>query len=135
MPEVTIKYIEKANLSDLAILGISYVANLQEYSAYSQLKNLNIETISEATLAKFHKIGYEVKKMKNLYPTFRKFTNLLHTDIKSSNIVIALTELSILVESQKKCHSQKNIIDPLDIYAREIAKLSLSFTDEGDKRE
>lgn len=130
MPEITIDYIEKAALSDLAIIGISYVANLQEYSAYSQLKSLNIETISEATLAKFHGIGYEVKKMKNLYPTFRKFSNLLHTDIKSSNIVIALTELSILVEGQKKRSNQKNIIDPLDIYAREIAKLSLSFTDE-----
>lgn len=134
MPEITMEYIKKAELSDLAIIGISYVANLQEYSAYSQLKSLNIETISEATLDKFHRIGYEVKKMKNLYPTFRKFINLLHTDIKSSNIVIALTELSILVESQKKRNSQKNIIDPLDIYAREIAKLSLSFADEEGKR-
>lgn len=133
MPEITIEYIKRAALSDLAIIGISYVANLQEYSAYSQLKSLNIETISEATLSKFHAIGYDVKKMKNLYPVFQKFTNLLHTDIISSNIVIALTELSILVEGQKKRYNRKNIIDPLDIYAKEIAKLSLSLTDERGK--
>lgn len=130
MPETTIDYIKREKLSDLAIIGISYVANLQEYSAYSELRKLNIEAISDKTLARFHDIGYEVKKMKDLHPVFQKFTSLLKTEIKSSNIVIALTELSILIESQKKHYGQKNIIDPLDIYAKEIARLSLSLTRE-----
>lgn len=132
MPEITIDYVKKAALSDLAIIGISYVANLQEYSAYSQLKNMNIEILSDTTLAKFHEIGYDVKKMKKLYPIFQKFTSLLQTDIKSSNVIIALTELSILVESQKKSYNRKNIIDPLDIYAKEIARLSLSLKNKED---
>jgi len=130
MPETTIEYIKQSHLSDIAIIGISYVANLREYSAYSELKNLNVESISDEVLAKFHDIGYDVKKMKNLYPVFQKFTNLLKTDIKARNIIIALTELSILYESQKKKYEQKNIIDPLDIYAREIARISLSLGKE-----
>ncbi len=130
MPETTIDYIKRAKLSDLAIIGISFVANLQEYSAYSELRKLNIEAVPDKTLARFHDIGYDVKKMKDLYPVFQKFTSLLRTEIKSSNIVIALTELSILIESQKKHCRLKNIIDPLDIYAKEIARLSLSFKRE-----
>jgi aspartate racemase len=127
MPEATISYIKKENLSDLAIIGISYVANLQEYSAYSELKNYNIEIPSDEVLSKFHEIGYDIKKMKNLYPVFQKFTSLLRTDIKAKNIIIALTELSILVESQKKRYEYKNIIDPLDIYSKELSRLSLGI--------
>jgi aspartate racemase len=125
MPQTTINYIKNEKLTDLAIIGISYVANLQEYSAYSELKKFDIEIPSDEVLSKFHEIGYDIKKMKNLYPVFQKFTSLLRSDIKAKNIIIALTELSILVESQKKRYEHKNIIDSLDIYGRELARLSL----------
>ena len=51
----------------------------------------------------------------------------MKTDIKAENILIALTELSILVGSQKKRYEYKNIIDPLDVYALELAQQSLSM--------
>jgi aspartate racemase len=134
MPEATIDYVRQSQLTDLAVIGISYVADLQGYSAYSELKDFNIETISSKILKKFHEIGYDVKKMKNLHHLFQKFTDLLNPyTIKSDNVLIALTELSILIESQKKRDrrgKQKNIIDPLDIYARELARLSLSIAKE-----
>jgi aspartate racemase len=129
MPETVMNYIKNNNLTDLAIIGINYVANLQEYSAYSELKNFDIEVPSTEVLSKFHEIGYDIKKMKNLYPVFQKFTSLLRTDIKAENIIVALTELSILVESQKKKYKYKNIIDPLDIYGKELSRLSLGLGD------
>jgi aspartate racemase len=127
MSETTISYIKQFKLTDIALLGIEYVANLQEYSAYAELKDLEVETVSNEVLAEFHKLGYEVKKMQNIPRAFQKFINLVKTEIKAKNVVIALTELSILYESQRKRSQVKNIIDPLDIYAKEIVRQSLSL--------
>jgi len=128
MPETTIKYIKESKLTDIALLGIGYVANLQKYSAYTELKNLDIETVSNEVLAEFHRLGYDVKKMKNIPRAFLKFINLVKTEIKAKNVIIALTELSILYESQRKRSQVKNIIDPLDIYAKEVVRQSLSLS-------
>ena len=127
MPETTIDYIKQSKFTDIALLGIGYVANLQEYSAYAELKNLNVETVSNEVLAEFHKLGYEVKKMRNIQAAFQRFVNLIRTEIKAQNVVIALTELSILYGSQRRRSNVKNIIDPLDVYAKEIAQQSLSL--------
>jgi aspartate racemase len=128
MPETTIKYIKESKLTDIALLGIGYVANLQEYSAYTELRDLDVEIVSDEVLAEFHKLGYEVKKMKNIPRAFLKFINLIKTEIKAKNVIIALTELSILYESQRKRSQVKNIIDPLDIYAKEVVRQSLSIS-------
>jgi len=130
MPETTIRYIKESGLTDIALLGIGYVANLREYSAYSELKNLDVEIVSNEVLSEFHKLGYEVKKMQNIYGAFQKFINLVKTEIKAKNVIIALTELSILYESQRKRSQVKNIIDPLDIYAKEIVRQSLDLSME-----
>jgi aspartate racemase len=125
MAEETIKYIHKEQIEDLAILGVSFAADLGEYSAYSELKKLQIEDISADTLKKFHDWGYTVKKIHNVHTPLQSIKNVLK-GLESNNVLIALTELSILYESQKSTwDSIKNIIDPLDIYARVIAEESL----------
>jgi aspartate racemase len=127
MAETTIDYIKQQHLSDIAIVGINFVADLQKYSAYSELNSLNIETVPADVLTEFHQLGYAVKKMTNFPRTYQKFTNLLKK-IEAENIVIALTELSILYEKQRKKSSVKNVIDPLDIYAHEIVRQSLNLS-------
>ncbi|MDR2971772.1 MAG: hypothetical protein LBU83_07600 [Bacteroidales bacterium] len=134
MAETTIKYVRKENMRDIAILGISHVANLDNgYSAYTQLKDLEIETIPSNVLSQFDEIGYAVKKMNDLYKYYQQLLNLIKTKIKSKNVIIALTELSILYEQfhkennkqEDKRRSEKKIIDPLDLYAREIVLQSM----------
>jgi aspartate/glutamate racemase len=128
MAEVTIDYLSKQQIDDIALLGISFVANLNEYSAYADLKHLKVEKVSAETLSKFHKFGYDIKKMTHSQAAFQQFVRLLHNEIHSENVVIALTELSILCEGlRKKHHSGKTIIDPLDLYAETIAKKSLGL--------
>ena len=129
MPEVVINYIENSNVNNLAILGINYVADLGKWSAYSKLSRFEVENINNDIMLKFNELGYDVKKMTNLHKSFQRLIYLIKNDIKSENIIIALTELSILLESNgKKTHlSNKNIIDALDLYAKEIAKLSLGL--------
>jgi len=127
MAEETVKYIERHNINDVAILGINYVADLQGYSAYKALSNINVEKLSLETLEKFHDLGYEIKKMKNSQAAFQKFVSLLKKEVVSENVIIALTELSLIYESQKKKGNEKKIIDPLDIYAKAIAHKSLGY--------
>lgn len=129
MPEVVMKYIAEHDISELAILGIDCVADLGEWSAYSELRKYKIESLDSTTLAKFHELGYEVKKMSQRHKSFQTLTRLLKNEIKSKNILIALTELSILLQSQAKKDrpSEKRIIDALELYAKAIAKESLGF--------
>lgn len=126
MSESVINYIKQNNIKDLALLGINFVANLQEYSAYNELKNFNIENIPKDVLETFNLLAYEVKKIKNKQAAFQKFTVLLKEKIKSPNVIIALTELSLLYESNSKKHyTEKKIIDPLEIYAEAIVQESI----------
>ena len=129
MSDVVKKHIKDNEIMEMAVLGISYVANLKEWSAYCELNNYNVENIDDVTMSKFHEIGYEVKQKTDLYPSFQKLTGLIKNDIKSNNIIIALTELSILLENiaKKSRSSERNIIDALDLYAKEIAMLSLGL--------
>ena len=126
MAEMTIDYIKQKHLSDIAIVGLNYVADLQKYSAYAELNKLKVEVVPADVLEEFHQLGYEVKKMGNYQKSYQTFTNLLKK-IHTKNVIIALTELSILYGKQRRPSSEKNIIDPMDIYAREIVRQSLSL--------
>lgn len=131
MPETVIKYLDNEKISDAAILGINYVADLGKWSAYSPAKDLNIkfEKLSADTMKKFHEIGYDVKQMADYHKSYMKLISLIRKDIKSNNVIIALTELSILLEksSKKNWKSDKKIIDALDLYAHEIATYCLGL--------
>lgn len=127
MADVVMHYVQDNNINDLAILGIDYVADLGQWSAYSKLREYRVEELSAETLRKFHKLGYEVKRMSQLHKSFRNLIGLIKNEVKSNNVIIALTELSILLQSQSKKErsGEKNIIDALELYAKAIAKASL----------
>jgi len=128
MAEVVEGYIDENQLSDFAILGIHYVAELGKWSAYSSLREKNAEILEFEKLLLFHKLGYEVKKLEHAHKVYQKLNQLINREVTSHNVIIALTELSILVQSQIKRvrKSNKNIIDALELYAKEIAKEALS---------
>ncbi len=131
MPEVVIKYIAENNITELAVLGINFVADLDQWSAYSELKKYKIEKLNYNTIRKLLDLGYLVKQMNQRYKGFQQLVGLLKNEVKSQNVIIALTELSILLESQgnKSRSSDKNIIDALELYAKAIAEESLGMND------
>jgi len=128
MSESVIEYIIKSQIQDVAILGINYVAELNDYNTCTDLKKLQVESISPEITESFHKLAYSVKKMENLYGDFQKFTRLVNKHIKSNNIVIALPEFSVLYHRfTKRKFENRNIIDPLEIYAKKISSCSLGI--------
>lgn len=128
MAEVVENFIDENQISDFALLGIHYVAELGEWSAYSSLRDKNAEILDHEKLMLFHKLGYEVKKLEEAHKVYQKLSKLIDREVTSKNVIIALTELSILVQDQIKHvrKSEKNIIDALELYAKEIAKEALS---------
>ena len=131
MPQTVAEYLHKEDIKDVAILGIPFVADLGEWSAYSFLneKKITIEKLEPIIMKRFHDIGYNVKQMGDNHKSFQQLISLIKNDIKSSNVIIALTELSILLENsgKKTRQSEKNIIDALDLYSWKIARASLGM--------
>jgi aspartate racemase len=136
MAEVVKDYVYQEKIKSIAILGIDFVSDIiehKEYSAYSDLNVPNIELLPKDVIDRFRLLGYEVKKMNSNYKAFQKFMQLLKRDIKSKNVLIALTELSILYESQYKKQNGNDdiiIIDSLELYAKAIAMESMARNDE-----
>ena len=125
MPEVVINHITQNGLDNLAVLGIDSVCSLGALSPYAPLSDRNVLKLSQDSMNKFHIIGYEVKRNTDHYKTFRKFVSLVNEEINDDieNIVIALTELSILLDTQNSNNrkSKKHIVDGLQIYASYLA--------------
>ncbi len=132
MPSVVLKYVEENDIDEMAILGISYVSNLDQWSAYKRLKRYKIEEIDYETKKKFHELGYFVKKKDRLHQGYKELNWLINNKIKSKNVIIALTELSILFQAFRKItqESERNIIDTLELYAQVIAEKSIGLTKE-----
>ena len=128
--EAVIKYIMHSKLNNFALLGNNFITDLASYKEYAELKNLNCEHISEHCIEMFRKLACQVKEKQNLRSAFQKLIHLLNTHIESENIILALTELSLLFRSfknQKFC--TRNVIDPLEIYAEKLSYTCLGFPD------
>jgi aspartate/glutamate racemase/prolyl-tRNA editing enzyme YbaK/EbsC (Cys-tRNA(Pro) deacylase) len=129
MPDIVINHIVDNKLEDFAILGISCVSDLDRWSAYSSLRNFSIEDLDYSTKKRFLDLGYFVKKKEKLHQGYQELNRLINEKIKSKNVIIALTELSILLQSFRKTSrkSQRNIIDALELYAQAIAEESIGL--------
>lgn len=108
---------------ELTLVGISYVAGLGEWSAYRHLTNtVKVEPLSEKGLGRIHELGYQVKQQGATEAGRNKLRSILNDEARTSHVVIALTELSILLDSQKKPgKTGRVIVDALKIYGDEIA--------------
>ena len=135
MAEVVIDYIRRENIREFAMLGISYPASLGEWSAYSKLAEYSVEKLKPETLNQFLEIGYMVKKKAPKEKIFQKLVGLLNKEIESQNVVVAMTELSVVLQGQKKQRSTRRIIDALQIYAEAVAKASLGLPWQGSRLE
>lgn len=67
-------------------------------------------------------MGYQVKREGATEAGRSKLRSILNDEARTSHVVIALTELSILLDSQRKPQkTSRVIVDALRIYGDEIA--------------
>lgn len=130
IPEVTLDHIKKENIREFAFLGVKYVTDLEnDWSAFKALNKCKIETLSEKNIKKIHKLAFEVKKEGITGTGINCLRDLLDNSTHMQNIVVALTEISILLENQKnKSKKGRNYIDTLEILAEAIAKEYIKYS-------
>ena len=133
MAETVILYIQQKNIKDITIIGIPYVSDLGKWSAYKALSSLNIQPMNECVRPDLMEIGYLVKKAGSDPQGLNKLNHILRAGVPTNNVLIALTEISVLLSGfpkKQKRIGRWNIIDPLSLYGQELAKIYLEYIND-----
>lgn len=135
MAEVLAKWLRNRGIQDLALIGIRYVAELGRWSAYREpLQSFQVEQPSERAKHLLDELAYQVKTEGPTEAGLNRLRDILRTEVKSETVVLALTELSILLALQrKKGRSGRLIIDPLALYAEALARRYLGLPFPSDE--
>ncbi len=134
MPEILADWLRHQRITDLAFVGIRYVSELGKWSGYREaLDEFKVEQLSERAKELLDELAYQVKSEGPTEKGLNRLRDILRQEVDSETVVLALTELSILLSIQrKKSRSGRLIIDPLALYAEALARkyLGLPFPAE-----
>lgn len=129
MAQVAIDYIHSHQIKDLTLMGIPYVSDLGEWSAYKALRQIPARVLGKKAREPMLELGYLIKRIQNDKDR-RKALNKLHHVLRagvgdqSEHVLIALTEISVLLEhfpKQQNKIGRYYIIDPLKLYGEALA--------------
>lgn len=128
MPQVVASWLSANNVTAVGLVGIKYVSDLGEWSAYRPaLDNLRVDTPSPHGMRRIEEIAYQVKAQGATPHALGRLTNILRDVIDqefgSEYVILALTELSMLVDlpGQPKAKHASNLLDPLRLYGEALA--------------
>lgn len=136
--EPAIQYIRDHRLDDLSILAIPVVAELGPYSAYRPLAEMHVRQVEPRALQALQELGYLVKRIGTRgqdVKAMNKLRHVLRAGVKTRRVLIALTEISVLLERYPGFAQRLKgleIIDPLEIYGAVLGNIYLrDLPDEG----
>jgi aspartate/glutamate racemase/ribosomal protein S18 acetylase RimI-like enzyme len=114
-------YLEKNKINQFDFWGISHVVNFKELSAFKELNDkYTIPILSSEIIDKISEIAYVAKK--DINKSVNLLRDLIHNRTMYNTVVIALTEISIILSEHKKVSHDKTIVDSLQLLADCIAK-------------
>ncbi len=111
------------NIKHFDFLGIKYVTDFKTWSDYKKFKDdYTVEIPSLNNLEEINDIAFKVKQKVVTPEGINKLRDVIRKATKTKKIIIALTEISILLATQKNTQrSDKHYIDTLTILAEKIA--------------
>ena len=127
--DVTVDYIRQEHARDITIIGIPIVADLGEYSAYRSLIGLGVRSVDEHAKPYLEELAYLVKQSgarSSDTKCLNRLQHVIRSGVRTSQILIALTEASVLLERFPRLRERiggKVVIDPLRLYGKALAKL------------
>jgi len=129
MPNVVEDWVRAQSIKDLTLIGIHSVANLGQWSAYRGLSKLtNVHPLSKNGLNRIQNLAYLVKLNGPTKQGRDRWQAILKEEVKTQHVVIALTEISILLASpRRKGASGRIITDALELYGEAIADAYLKL--------
>jgi aspartate/glutamate racemase len=131
MAEVVIDHLRGKPCNDLTIIGIPIVAELEDYSAYQPLKRMGVQAVGGRAHADLQELGYLVKRLdrgEKDSKALNLLRNILRDGVSTKRVLVALTEISILLQRFPKLSSEiagKTILDSLRLYGEALGKLYL----------
>jgi hypothetical protein len=135
MAEVTGAWLRRESVTEAALVGINYVADLGHWSAYREpLAGIRIEHLNGEALERVRALANKVKQEGPNTPLLSNLGDILKDFVKSNHVVLALTELSLLLELQKDSGRSGNVlIDPMNLYAEALTREHLGIPEESDR--
>lgn len=129
MPEAVAAYLHREGHNKIALVGVRWVADFElKYSAYKEpLRDIEVERPSPESMDAMNDLAYQVKREGATETGLNRLRDILRQYVKSDVVVLALTELSLLIDRQKR-KGAKTLIDPLEIYAETLARRYLGLT-------
>lgn len=123
MPAVVGERLRAASIDRVALLGVKTVAELGPWSAYREsLAGIEVEIPDDATMAAIHALAYEVKASGPSHVGLNRLRDILRHEVRADVVVLALTELSLLLDIQRRPQrSSRLIVDGIRLYAEELA--------------
>ena len=123
MAEAVLQHLSKERIDEFDFLGIKYVADFEKWSDFKLLdKSKSVRIPNSTDLKEINRLAFEVKRNKITGKGINKLRDLINNATQTNHIVIALTELSILLSNQhKQKKSQKVYIDTLSLLADALA--------------
>lgn len=124
MPEVVGEWARSSGIERIGLIGIRFVAELGRWSAYSDaMSGIELEVPDAQRLEEIDRLAFRVKKDGVNSSGITRLRDLIRTSVSSETVILALTELSLLVEHlRQKARGGKVLIDPLELYADALAR-------------
>ena len=123
MPEAVASWLRAEGIDQVGLVGIDYVSDLGEWSAYGPaLRGIEVEIPDDRGHDRIEELAYQVKAEGPSTQALGRLRNVLRDAMDSKYVVLALTELSILLELQsKRSKGDQVLVDPLRIYGEALA--------------
>lgn len=123
LPDSIAVWLRSNGIQQITLIGISYVAELGEWSAYREaLSTFDVVPLSGSAKEQLHELAYQVKAEGVSEASLNRLRDILRREVNCDTVILALTELSLLLQKQKsKGRSGKTLIDPLKVYGEAIA--------------
>lgn len=125
--DVAYQALLKRHLNGVTLLGIPAVAEMGERSAYRKLAELDVKSVDARVLDDLQELGYMVKRMGLAgqdNKALNKLQHIIRAGVKTKRVLIALTEISVLLERFPKLKDRighVEVIDPLRLYGEYLA--------------
>jgi aspartate racemase len=123
MPEVAGDWLRRQGIDEIALLGVQTVADLGPWSPYREpLSGVRVEIPGKETMQRIHELAYRVKSEGPSHRSLTRLRQLLASEVRTETVLLALTELSLLMEIQKRpSKSGRLIVDTIQLYAEALA--------------
>lgn len=126
MPEIVGSWLHQHDVRRVALLGVKTVAEMGPWSPYrAPFAGIDVEMPDDRAMERLHDLAYEVKASGPNARTLNRLYALLNartSSIQSDVVVIALTELSLLLELQRRPREgRRTIVDAIELYGAALA--------------